>query len=275
MVSLYFGLPGCGKTTMYAKLAYQAAYSKKSRYQHIYGNIALTGIDKYIQIDTNDLGKYNLENALILIDEGILHFNSRDYKSFSKAFTEFFLLHRHFNVDVAIFSQSAEGADKRIRDIADRCYYIFKTPLTGSFRSIVWRIPYGIGFSDKKDNGNVNYGEIVQGYYKPPLLTRIFTPNLYRRKYYPYFDSWEKPDWPPLPSARFNKQLAHNIFTLGNVKAKLDDTPKYMIFRRKKLSRLYNDIQQSIDNLSINEIPNVRNPAEGANVDINNICKGV
>ena len=49
MLSLYFGLPGCGKTTMLTSLAYKASFSKKSPYKHIYGNISLTGIPRYYQ----------------------------------------------------------------------------------------------------------------------------------------------------------------------------------------------------------------------------------
>ena len=88
MVSLYFGLPGAGKTTMLASLALKAS-KEKSPYSHIYGNISLTGIPNYIKIDSSDLGKYMLEDCLILIDEGTLAFDSRDYKNFCKNFVEF------------------------------------------------------------------------------------------------------------------------------------------------------------------------------------------
>ena len=38
-VSLYFGLPGCGKTTMLAKLAMDGLHS--GRYKNVYSNVAL------------------------------------------------------------------------------------------------------------------------------------------------------------------------------------------------------------------------------------------
>lgn len=251
MVSLYFGLPGCGKTTMLAKLAYDAAYKKKSPYKHIYGNIALSGIDKYVQIKSSDLGSYMLIDALILIDEGSLQFDNRDYKNFTKNFVEFFLLHRHFNVDVAIFIQKYDAVDVKIRNIADRVYYLHKSFLTGWYKTIVWRIPYGIMIPSKNDSGSSKYGEIIQGYYKPPVLSRLLTPNLKRKKYYPYFDSWDRPEYPPLPSGRFSSQLAHNIFTLGNVKAHLDNCPRWQFFKRKRLQKLFDDISKTVDNMSV------------------------
>ena len=216
MVKLYFGLPGCGKTTMLAKLAYDGAFKKKSPYKYIYGNISLTGIPNYTQIKADDLGKYMLEDCLILIDEGSLCFDSRDYKNFSKAFVQFFMLHRHYNADVCIFTQGWDAVDKKIRLVCDRVYYIHKSFLTGWYKSIVWRIPYGI-LSPSKDSNGDKYGEIIQGYYKPPILTRIFTPNLKRKKYYPYFDSWERPELPALPEDRRIKQLEHNRYTYDNL----------------------------------------------------------
>lgn len=237
MVSIYFGLPGCGKTTMLAKLAYDASYRKKSPYKHVYGNIALTGIKGYIQIEATDLGKYMLEDCLILIDEGTLHFDSRDYKNFSKAFVEFFMLHRHYNADVCIFTQGWDAIDKKIRLVCDRVYYLHKSLLTGWYKTIVWRIPYGILIPSKDSNGD-KYGEIIQGYYKPPVLVRLFTPNLKRPKFYPYFDSWERKELPPLPTVRRIDQQEHNKFTYDNLCKMLESTPKYRYFKRKKLTKI-------------------------------------
>lgn len=245
MVSVYFGLPGCGKTTMLAKLAYDACYKKRSPYKQVYGNIALTGIKNYIQIQATDLGKYMLEDCLILIDEGTLQFDSRDYKNFSKAFVEFFMLHRHYNADVAIFTQGWDAIDKKIRLVCDRVYYLHKSFLTGWYKTIVWRIPYGILIPSKDSNGD-KYGEIIQGYYKPPVLVRLFTPNLKRPRYYPYFDSWERKELPPLPAIRKIDQQQHNQFTYDNLCKMLEKTPKYRYFKRKKLTKIIGNAKKCL-----------------------------
>ena len=215
MISLYFGLPGCGKTTMFAKLALDASRSK--RYKHVYGNVSLSGIKNYTQITADMLGQYDLSDCLILIDEATVYFDNRDYKNFNKKLREWVLLHRHFRADLCLFAQSFGAVDKTFRVLCDRCYYIFKGFWTGHFRSIVWRIPYGIVIPSKKDTGADKYGDIVEGYYKPDLLSRLLTPNLYRKKYYQYFDSWERPELPPLPDDVLLKQMEHNKSTLNQL----------------------------------------------------------
>ena len=98
MISLYFGLPGCGKTTMFAKLAFDASRSK--RYKHVYGNVSLSGIKNYTQITADMLGQYDLSDCLILIDEATVYFDNRDYKNFNKKLREWVLLHHQEGEEV-------------------------------------------------------------------------------------------------------------------------------------------------------------------------------
>lgn len=213
MISLYFGLPGCGKTTMLAKLALEAdmriekdkklvAKGKKAicPYKHIYGNIPLTGLKNYTQILFDWLGRYEICDALILIDEATIEVDSRDYKGFKKHTKEFMLLHRHYNVDIAFFTQQWDGIDKKIRVITDKVFYLYKGFFTRKWFTRMYRVPYGIIIPDPKKDGSDKLGEIVQGYCKPDLITRLFSPWLYRPRYYQFFDSWDRPSLPILPT---------------------------------------------------------------------------
>lgn len=193
-VSLYFGLPGCGKTTLLSQMALRAVRGKK--YKHVYGNIPLA-IDGYTYVDNSCIGKYELTDGLILIDEGTLFADSRSYKTFSPELVYFFLMHRHFNVDIVIFTQQWDGVDKKIRVITDRVYYVYKPLLLRKWISKYYRIPYGIIIPDK--NSAEKYGEIVQGYCKPNFLIRLFSPVCFRPFYYKYFDSWDRKELPALP----------------------------------------------------------------------------
>ena len=65
MISLYFGLPGCGKTTLLSSMAVKYI----SRGYTVYGNIDLA-VKGYIRIDNECVGRYDLHNCIILIDEG-------------------------------------------------------------------------------------------------------------------------------------------------------------------------------------------------------------
>lgn len=204
MVSLYFGLPGCGKTTLLAFFALKQLRAKRSRYKHIFSNVYLGVVppfDKITYIDNGDIGKYDISDGLVLLDEATLAWDSRDFKSTSKSVIQYFLLHRHYNVDIVLFTQQWDGVDRKIRVITDRVYYVYKTPILGHWFSKYYRIPYGIIIPDPKSkNSGEKLGDIVQGYCKPGLLQRIFCHRLYRPKYYAYFDSWEKPYLPLLPS---------------------------------------------------------------------------
>lgn len=195
-VSLYFGLPGCGKTTMLTKLAYDAI--RKGKYKNVYTNVGLI-IPGVTLIDNSCIGKYELRDCLLLIDEATLFADSRDHKNFTKTQISYFLEHRHRNADIVLFTQQWDGVDRKIRVITDRVYYVYKKFPTGFWFSKCVRIPYGLVFPDPKKGGD-KLGEIIQGYSKPPLLARFFAKRIYRPKYYPYFDSWDLDPFEDLPA---------------------------------------------------------------------------
>lgn len=194
-ISLYFGLPGCGKTTWLTKLALDAV--RDGKYQHVYTNVHLN-VPGVTIIDNDVIGTYELENCLLLIDEATLFADSRDFKNFSKGRLEYFLEHRHRCADIVLFTQQWDGVDRKIRVITDRVYYVYKGFFTGRWISSCWRVPYGILFPDPKKTGE-KLGEIVQGYSKPPFLNRLFATRIFRPKYYKYFNSWELEKLPELP----------------------------------------------------------------------------
>lgn len=197
MVRLYFGLPGCGKTTLMVANLIRDVKSK--RYKNVYCNVR-TSVPGVTYIDNDCIGKYNLCDGAIHIDEATLFADSRAYKEFDKGKLQYFLEHRHYNVDISLYTQQWDGVDRKIRVITDRCYYVFKTRLTGLWWTTYYRIPYGIIIPDPKEDGSEKLGEIVQGYCKPSLIVRLFAPKLFRPKYYKYFDSWERPPLPRLPA---------------------------------------------------------------------------
>lgn len=196
-VSLYFGLPGAGKTTLMTYLALKGV--RDDRYAHVYGNVRLL-VDGYTYIDNKCIGQYDLSDCLLLIDEATLFADSRDYKAFGKDRLEYFLEHRHYNADICLFTQQWDGVDRKIRVITDRVYYVYKGIFLGHWFTNYYRVPYGIIIPDpRKDRGSEKLGEIIQGYCKPNILIRLFSPKLFRPKYYKYFDSWERRELPALP----------------------------------------------------------------------------
>lgn len=206
-ISLFFGLPGSGKTTMLARRAYKTSLQikkGKSPYKHILCNIPLN-VPYVRQIKFDDLGRYMYKDALILIDEASLEVDARNYKNFPEHTKRFILLHRHYNVDIVFYNQRWDGMDLYIRTITDRVFYVYKLPLIGHWFSKFYKIPYGIIIpSDKKSDGQ-KLGEIIQGYCKPHFLIRLFSPLVFRPKYYKMFDSFSVDPLPPPPV------FVHNI----------------------------------------------------------------
>lgn len=198
MVELYFGLPGCGKTSLLTYFAKRELLNKRSRYQHVYSNVALA-LPGLVYIDNDCIGRYDLSDSLLLIDEATLFADSRDFKSFSKDKILFFLLHRHYRVDIKLFTQQWDGVDRKIRVITDRVYYVYKGLFSGFLFTKYYRIPYGIIIPDKKTSGE-KLGEIIQGYCKPSFFQRLFSHRIFRPTLYKYFDSFEAPKLQPLPS---------------------------------------------------------------------------
>lgn len=210
MITRYFGLPGCGKTTVAAMEVYKALRS--GRYKNVYGNVTIN-YPGYTYIPFTYVGKYQLEDCMIIVDEAAIECGNRDYKSFAKERVEFFMTHRHYNARVVLFSQQPDGIDVKIRDLTDAMFYIKKGLLTGPWFSSVYRIPYDLVWPDENSNGE-NLGKIVMGYLKPSFFARLLARRIYRPKYYPYFDSWEVKQLPPLPTeetAQKGEYVPHTI----------------------------------------------------------------
>jgi hypothetical protein len=111
-IEIYMGPPRSGKTTMSALLARD--YLRKG--YTVYSNYPITGCRK---LNVNDLMKFNIENALVIMDEAGLDFDSRDFTKFKKEWVEFFKLHGHYKLRIAIFTQYWDDVDKKIRTITN------------------------------------------------------------------------------------------------------------------------------------------------------------
>lgn len=181
IVSVYFGLPGSGKST------YAAYLAKKCQKMGIdvYSNVPIAGC--YMLDCKNDLGVNTVENGKIIIDEAGLEFNNRDFKSFPKNVLEFMKLHRHAHTSIDVFSQSWSDMDLKIRQLAQK-YYLVK-------RS---KIPYFVKVIPihKKVGVNELTKEICDEYYFSPApfswfeCKRVFMPSVWDM-----FDSYEMPKY--------------------------------------------------------------------------------
>lgn len=201
-IELYFGLPGSGKTSLLVEMAVTEAYKIKmgiSPYEKVITNVPIQCEGVLYSEDFAWFGDYYVENALFLIDEATIEFDSRNYKAFTKGLTKGFVLHRHMKIDIKLFLQCWDRYDKTIRTITDRVFYVHKGVLCKGI-SYCNRIPYGILWPDESSD---KYGDIVQGYRKCPFYLRLFSKRLYRKFVYGYYDTfWLPDDIKPLPKGK-------------------------------------------------------------------------
>ncbi len=183
MIKCYFGVPGCGKSTILVK-----EYLKnRKKYDHIYTiNLQIEGVP---MISKEDLEKYKFSNSLILWDEITMDADNREFKSFSKELRDQFILHRHFGVDIIYATQNFENVDKKVRDLTVELWYMSKSviPILSTFTTCkrIYR----------KININEHTSELTLGYRFCNFLESIFVSNLkvvFRPLYYSKFDTHDE-----------------------------------------------------------------------------------
>lgn len=168
ILSVYFGVPGSGKTTFAAWLTKHDL--KKGR--KVWSNVPITGAYK---VDCQeDLGRYMITGGRVIIDEAGIDFNNRDFKAFSKQQLKFFKYHRHYELAIDVFSQGYDDMDKKIRTLAQR-YYVVKKSLIPFFvyrRRIGKRV--GISEMTKEIIDEYFFVKFSRRYIFSPLLWRLF-----------------------------------------------------------------------------------------------------
>lgn len=212
MLTCYFGVPGCGKTTLmtqFAQRELKLIRKGKSKYERVYTNFQCTGCN---MITFKDLETYKINNALIIIDEITLDADNRHFKSFKDSARNFFVLHRHLNCDIIYATQSFEMVDLKIRQLTQELWYMSKSV-----------VPFFDRFTSAKRiyrNININEytSELTLGYRFCNLLESIFVNNYrlcYRPKYYKYFDSFDEDvlaSRPVLESITWDTKNMHSLF---------------------------------------------------------------
>lgn len=171
----YFGVPGSGKSTQSAKIV--SKYLKKNI--KCYSNFDIKGC---YQLNIDDLGVKVFKNCVLIIDEVGIDMNNRDFKTnMPKHRLSFFKKHRHYNVDIFIFSQSYNDMDLKLRTLSTRFFLMKKSfiPFTFSKRQIKKYI--GINKFDQSINDMYDF--------VPFSLRFTYGPN-----YWKYFDSYDTND---------------------------------------------------------------------------------
>lgn len=183
ILSIYFGVPGAGKTTFAAWLARRDI----RREIPVWSNVPISGT---LKLDPKtDIGNYMISCGRVIIDEAGIEYNNREFKTFSNKALYFYKYHRHYQLAVDVFSQGFDDMDKKIRTLAQKLYVVKRSILPW----FVYRrqIKKRVGINELSK-------EIIDEYYFVPWSRKyIFCPPLWRmfntisRVQFPVKD-WEK-----------------------------------------------------------------------------------
>lgn len=157
---IFYGLPGCGKSTYIAYLGVKVNTGKMMPYTKVYCNAPDVGGTFYFNLpeliklnskrDENDYIVPFEENSIVCIDEAGLAVNGRDWKSFSKFLQYLCRKFRHHKISLYFFSQGFSDADKTIRT---NCHQLLMIKKIFNCISFVRPIHKSLGLG-KDANGN-------------------------------------------------------------------------------------------------------------------------
>lgn len=190
MIRVFFGSPGCGKTTLGVRIISKLLRKKKCPYNYMYANFDQILVPT---VDLDKLGSWTFPfNSYLFVDEAGIEFNNRNYKNFPPGLIKWLKLHRHYGVNVDFVSQSWEDMDITIRRLADELWYVKRIGPATYVRRIFKEVRV-----DKESH------QIVDGYRVAGFLSGLLPWNwgqnwyvFFRFPYYRFFDTHAAPRLP-------------------------------------------------------------------------------
>lgn len=184
---VYIGVPGSGKTTYAAFLTKdRRKRAKKGKCSDlILSNTPIKGTFKVVK---SDIGQFMIKDCLLIMDEAGIDYNNRNFKTFSDAETYFYKFHRHYNVDVAMFSQDFD-VDVKLRKLATRLFIVEKSLIPGFIKRKQISKKVGIDKLTKQLIDEYRFAIFGTKYIYAPKLWKLF--DSYSHKELP-IKEWEK-----------------------------------------------------------------------------------
>lgn len=192
MIRIFFGSPGCGKTTLACRMFYKNKKNKRCKYVYQFSNF--DNSISYVAPSLLELGSWTFPpSSYIVVDEAGIEYNSRKYKTLDQKTIEWFKLHRHYGCDVDFISQSWEDVDITIRRLADQLWYIKKL---GPF-SLVRRVYKSVSIDENTHQiiDAYRFGKLIKRFLPFPFYEKTWF-LVWRPKYYKYFDTLARPNTP-------------------------------------------------------------------------------
>ena len=222
-LSVFFGIPGAGKTTIATALAMQ--------YQRhgipVYSNVPIKGCYKFDVM--SQLGVVSIRECCIIIDEASIEMNSRNWAKFPQHLIQFFKKHRHEKCEILIFSQDYQDFDATVKRLAYK-YYLCRPSIIPYFVEAVPIVrKFGINEQTHKPDDLFSLHSIFTNW----IYTRhFFAPVTWHR-----FNSWDSLN---LPKAVFNKYPDADFEKPKKYKRPLKERVEQFFKARKNFNKLKN-----------------------------------
>lgn len=215
-LTVFFGIPGAGKTTVAAYMA--RAYNKKKI--PVFSNVAIKNTYK---IDPKELGTFKMTNkpSLLIIDEASIEWNNRQYKSMPMNVIRYLKYHRHFHQEVLVFSQSYEDFDVTVRRLAYNLFLLKRSKIPFCIKMIPIKRSISINDQTKKPDDEYSLYPWWLGWL---YNRRIFAPLVWND-----FNSWEQYELP----LRYMEKYPDEIFRKEKKQSKVKEFLKLWIGKIK------------------------------------------
>lgn len=183
-LNFFFGLPGCGKTTLMVKDIIEAQGEGWICYCNV--PVTVPGVRLF---KIKDYGHYYFPpNSTIFVDEVGTIWDNRQFKNFTNEVRDYFKFYRHRKNRIRLYSQSFD-VDLKIRSLCTGLYMIRRV---GPLFSIAHRVSKKIVVVEPQGDSE---GRIADGYALDPIWLSLFGRKVVRFTYLPkysqYFDSFD------------------------------------------------------------------------------------
>lgn len=170
--TLIIGKRGKGKSSRAVDIAINK-YLKKGRAVYSSWTLPIHG-GKLLEKDF-----YNYQfppKSLLILDEGHIDFDSREFKNTSKRLREFLSMIRHYRLDVIVITQYSDGIEKLFRCAADEIWDLRRLIHLPGYKISIYKVYEDI----------IEYSKYLDG---KDVKGRIRFKK-YKNKVYDYYDSY-------------------------------------------------------------------------------------
>lgn len=158
--------PGGGKTTLASDLVRKIMHEAVENGKKIYSNVPIVGA---YQFDIDDIGKNELKDCVLIIDEAGSELSNRNWhNNLNMEQIKTLKLHRHLNIDIWLFSQAHGDVDNKFRELTTALYMLKPSIL-----------PFRINAKAIRKDVDLINGQIVEFYEwdKPNFFHFYSVPN--------------------------------------------------------------------------------------------------